>query len=155
MNGNNGGGIFLENGPKSAAEAEQEGRVNAVVEKILADARNRRRVLNLQEICDMQDFEPFFEQYYPDINAYFYTINGTLKGEQVRGAMFAGNCILVFARNRKEADEIAKSGLLDTIKFAQQHAMYTHLGVDPQQILDQQHANDGVLVDAKGKRILH
>lgn len=143
-----GGGVFLENGPESAEDAEHEKRVNEVVDKIMTDTTHRRRILNAQELVDLKSPNPRFEQFFPVIDAYFYSIDGFLNGETVTGAMMAGEIMLVFAPNRPVADEIAHDGLSQTIKHLQNYATMTHLGVDPMSQLD----NAGLDVVTGGRK---
>ena len=119
---NSGGVFFLEDGAKSHEDAAQEQEVNGIVEKILDEATHRRRILTIQELCQVKNMRPHFEQYFPTVSAYFFTIDGDLNGERVRNAMIAGNCVLVFAPSREAAEEIALSGLTDTVKFADEYS---------------------------------
>jgi hypothetical protein len=150
-----GGGIFLENGPANADEAKEEEDVNAIAAKILREAQDRRRILSMQQLADMDNPRPAFEQFFPKINAFFYSIEGRLGGEDVKGAMLAGNCMLIFAATRKQADEIAESGLTDTIHYANEYATLEHLGFDPMQKIEERERNAGVYIDALGRRKPH
>ena len=146
---NTGGGFFLEEGAKSHEDAVHEEEVNGIVEKILDEATHRRRILTIQELCQVKNMRPHFEQYFPTVNAYFFTIDGELGGEHVRNAMLAGNCVLVFATSREAAEEIALSGLTDTVKFADEYA-YS----DAAYIADQEAkaSNAGLIIETGGRR---
>ena len=146
---NSGGGFFLEDGAKSHEDAVHEEEVNGIVEKILDEATYRRRILTIQELCQVKHLRPHFEQYFPTISAYFFTIDGDLNGERVRNAMLAGNCVLVFAPSREAAEEIALSGLTDTVKFADEYA-YS----DAAYIADQEAkaSNVGLIIESGGRR---
>ena len=146
---NNGGGLFIEDGAKSHDDAVHEERVNGIVEKILDEATHRRRILSIQELCDMKHLRPHFEQFFPTVSAYFYTIDGDLNGERVKNAMLAGNCVLVFAPTREAADEIALTGLSDTVKFADDYA-YS----DAAYISDQEAkaSNAGLIIESGGRK---
>lgn len=143
------GGFFLEDGPQSETEAIHEAQVNKIVEKIMDDAMSRRRILTLQELCDVKQPAPHFEQFFPEISAYFYSIDGMLDGERLTGAMLAGHCILVFAMSREIASEIAIGGLLDTINFSNDYANSDDAFLDAQAA---QAANSGILTSTGGRR---
>jgi len=119
---NSGGGFFLENSPQSEQEAVEEVRINEIVEKIMDEAMERRRILTLEELCAAKNIRPHFEEFFPDVHAWFYSIDGTLYGETFTGAMLAGHCILVFAIGRDQAEEIAASGLTDTVNLTNEYA---------------------------------
>ena len=142
------GGFFLENGPQSHEDAAHEENVNGIVEKILDDATYRRRILTIQELCQMKYARPHFEQFFPTVGAYFYTIDGELNGEHVRKAMLAGNCVLVFAPSREAADEIARSGLSDTAKFAEEYSYSDNAYIAEQ---DAKAANAGLIIETGGR----
>ena len=146
---NKSGGFFLEDSPETEAEAVAEARVNKIVEGIMDEALNRRRMLTLQELCDMRNVTPRYEQFFPTVHAYFYTIDGMLNGERLKGAMLAGNCILVFAPSREAASEIASSGLLDTVKFANEYANSDEAYLEARSA---QAANSGIITSSGGRK---
>ena len=146
---NSGGGFFLEDGAKSHEDAAQEQEVNGIVEKILDEATHRRRILTIQELCQVKNMRPHFEQYFPTVSAYFFTIDGDLNGERVRNAMLAGNCVLVFAPSREAAEEIALSGLNDTVKFADEYS-YSDAAYIAEQ--EAKASNAGLIIEAGGRR---
>ena len=145
----NNGGFFLENGPQSHADAAQESEVNGIVEKILDDTTYRRRILTIQELCHMKYMRPHYEQYFPTVGAYFFTIDGELGGERVRNAMLAGNCVLVFAESREAAEEIALSGLNYTVKFADEYSYSDDAHIAEQ---DAMAANAGIIIESGGRK---
>ena len=147
---NNIGGFFLENGPQSHEDAVHEENVNGIVEKILDEATYRRRILTIQELCQMKNIRPHFEQFFPTVGAYFYTIDGQLGGERVRSAMLAGNCILVFAQSIEAADEIALSGISDTVKFADEYSYSDDAYIAEQ---DAKAANAGIIIESGGRKV--
>lgn len=149
MSGLNGGGIFLEDGAQ-AGDAEEQRKVNEVVGKIMAEVQHRRRVLTLQELCDMEGPHAGFEQFFPNVRGYFYTVDGRLEGEEVRGAMMAGNCMLIFAQSRKAADELAQEGLEQTIALAKEYAFREHLGCPP--AVDEGFENAGIEIEAHHRK---
>lgn len=131
MSGLNGGGLFLENGAQSAEDAVDEHEANKIVARIMAEVAHRRRMLTLQELCDMENPRAGFEQFFPTVQGYFYTVDGRLNGEEVRGAMFAGGVALVFAPTRARADEFAQEGVETTIALAKEYAFREYLGCPP------------------------
>ena len=144
------GGFFLENSPQTETEAIAEAQVNAVVEKIMDEALARRRILTLQELCETKDARPHYEQFFPEIHAYFFSIDGILNGERLTGAMLAGHCMLVFAPTREAASEICTSGLLDTIKWTNEYAGSDDAYLDSQAA---QAANAGIITSTGGNRV--
>lgn len=129
--GLNGGGLFLEHGAQNAEDAVDEQRANEIAGRIMAEVAHRRRMLTLQQLCDMEGVHASFEQYYPEVRGYFYTVDGWLEGEDVKGAMLAGNCMLIFASTRARADALAQEGLETTIELAKEYAFRDYLGVPP------------------------
>lgn len=116
-----GGGFFIDGGPETEGESVDEQRINTIVEKIMDEASERRRILTLQELCEMKFLRPSLEQFFPDVQAYFYAIDGMLSGENLTGAMLAGHCMLIFAASQEQANDLAHEGLLSTVKYAQEY----------------------------------
>lgn len=145
-----GGGLYLENGAQSHDDAQFETRVNEITQKILDNSTERRQILTLEQFMDMVDAYPQFEEYFPDIQAYFYSINGTLAGVPVKGALLAGNCMLIRATTQKLADEIAEAGLTDTRHYAGEYAFMEYIGVDPFEAADRRNA--GIVTEAGGRK---
>lgn len=143
------GGFFLEDSPETEAEAVAETKLNKIVEGIMDEALARRRILTLQELCDTKNPTPRYEQFFPEVHAYFYTIDGMLNGEVLKGAMLAGHCILVFAPSREAASDIASSGLLDTVRFANDYANSDDAYLDAQSA---KAANSGLVTSSGGRR---
>lgn len=143
------GGFFLEDSPETEAEAVAETQVNRIVEGIMDEALTRRRILTIQELCYVKNLSPRYEQFFPEVHAYFYTIDGMLNGEVLKGAMLAGHCVLVFAPNREAASEIATSGLLDTVKFANTYATSDEAYLDEQSA---RAANAGIITSSGGRK---
>jgi len=56
-----------------------------------------------------------FEQHFPSLNAYFFTIDGVLNGTKIVGAMFGDSCMLVYASSKDKAMEQANAGVRTTI----------------------------------------
>ena len=96
----------------------------------------------------MKRLSPHYEQFFPEIHAYFYSIDGMLDGERLQGAMLAGHCILVFAPTREAASEIAADGLLDTVKLSNDYASSEDAWIDSQAA----QANSGVITVSGGRK---
>lgn len=85
-----------------------------------------RRILHADELCRMKDLQPQFEKEMklpgdsrgPTNTVFMFSVNGLLDGKPVRGALFAGEAMLVQARTLKQAERIAREGLRDTARFA-------------------------------------
>lgn len=146
---NKSGGMFQENSPQTEAEAIDEQRIHDIVEKIMENTVTRRRILSLQELCELKHPHVWMEQFFPEIGAYFFSVNGTLKGESVKGGMLAGHCMLVFAISLELATEIATDGLLDTIELAND---YAHSDAAAIEAMEAEAANAGIITSASCNR---
>lgn len=96
-------------------ETEQEVQAKAI--GINAELSKRREILNADMLADLIAPRARFESEFPKHKAYFFTIDGMLNGRKVAGAMFAGECILVFADGVLKAQELANSGLRSTVEL--------------------------------------
>lgn len=95
---------------------EQEATAQGKAREFRAALQGKRMILSADQLAGMQALNVRFEDEYkfPDKNAYFFTVNGVLRGRKIEGALFAGECILVFAQNVIAAKEIAVGGLRHT-----------------------------------------
>lgn len=82
--------------------------------------------------------------------AHFFTINGVLNGKKVHGALFAGECVLIFAPNVRAAAEIAKTGIRDTVRLAHE---YYKIQKEEEANEKETLASQGTIVDVGGRRI--
>ena len=86
-----------------------------------------RMQLTLGDLLEGRDHKPRFEQAFPNIRtaegrtAAFYSVDLTLDGSRITGAMLAGSCALVFAHTRRQADELAMEGIRSTIQAAKEY----------------------------------
>lgn len=89
-----------------------------------------RPVLNMDQLAEMSDVRPRLEK--GDIKLpsdsrgeknriYFFSIDGTLRGNRFTGCLFAGECIMVQATSFEQAFRIAKDGLNDSVEIAKQY----------------------------------
>lgn len=79
----------------------------------------KRKILNADELVSMTNVKPRLEKQMPG-DAYFFSIDGTLQGERLRGALFGDSCMLVFAETLTKAAKIAADGLQSTIELIYQ-----------------------------------
>lgn len=78
-----------------------------------------RKVLNADELASLISPGVRFEQEFkfPDKSAFFFTINGVLNGKKIEGALFAAECILVWAPNVLDAKDLAQRGIRATVEI--------------------------------------
>ncbi len=113
-----------------------------------------RRILTMDELVEMTGAVPQFEKEIKlpgdsrgaTNTVFLFSVNGMLKGQAVKGALLAGECMMVQARTLKMAERICKEGLRDTIGFA--HEEFDNRSVIE---LPESAANEGVSVDAGGR----
>lgn len=82
--------------------------------KLQRQLERKRKILTADQLVDMKNLKPRLEQQF-DFGAYFFSIDGILKGEAVKGALLGGECMLVFAPTLAQAVDIAARGLRSTI----------------------------------------
>lgn len=76
-----------------------------------------RRILHADELARMVSPRARLEQAFEKLNAYLYSIDGILDKQKIEGALFAGECMLVFAVSERRSQEQANEGLRYTIKL--------------------------------------
>jgi len=77
----------------------------------------RRKILTGDELAALIAPRARHEVSYDKFSAHFFTIDGVLNGKKIQGAMFAGECMLIFAVGPQSAQELANSGLRRTIEL--------------------------------------
>lgn len=82
-----------------------------------AEMRQTRKILNADQLVSLKNRRPRFERAYPKLQAFMFTVDGDLNGESVRGALFAGQCILTFGKSFETAHKLAKDGLESTVEL--------------------------------------
>lgn len=82
--------------------------------------RLHRKILKADEVVAMKQLRVRLEQQFPKLNAFFFTIDGVLEGKPVRGALLAGECMLVFASSESQARKIATEGMQTTLELLYQ-----------------------------------
>jgi hypothetical protein len=124
---------------------EREAQVKAV--EIKTELAQRREVLNADMLAGLIAPRARFEREFEKLRAYFFTIDGMLNGRKVVGAMFAGECILVFADGILKAQELANSGLRSTVELL--HREYETRGL---RMDDLTPVEQGLAKDVAGRR---
>ncbi len=96
---------------------EQEATAQGKAREFQVGLAGTRQVLTADEMASLKAPGVRYEQEFkfPDKSAYFFTINGVLNGRKVDGALFAGECVLVFAPNALDAKDLAQRGLRQTV----------------------------------------
>lgn len=115
-----------------------------------------RRILTMDELVEMNETTPRFEKEIKlpgdsrgaTNTVFLFSVDGMLKGQPVKGALLAGECMMVQARTLKAAERICKEGLRDTIGFA-------HEEFDNRSLIElpESAANEGVSVEVGGRRV--
>lgn len=89
-----------------------------------AELVQTRLVLNADQLCSLVAPRARLERSFDRLSAYFFTIDGVLNGSKVTGALFAGECMLVFALSERSAQERANAGLRQTVELLQEEYRY-------------------------------
>lgn len=84
----------------------------------------RRKVLTMDELARLKNVRPRSEKEYTlvgdKMRCFMFSIDGELDGQHVKGALFAGECIIVRAPNFALALNLAKDGIVHTVELALQ-----------------------------------
>lgn len=93
-------------------------------------------LIELDDLLALEEPGVIFEREHRDpegVLSYVYTVAGMLRGEPivtpdhatrtVKGALVGGDCIIVQAKTREDADALAIDGLLRTIEVHRSQAM--------------------------------
>lgn len=90
----------------------------------------KRAVLNMDQLAEMADVRPRLEKEMKlpgdargsRNRVYFFSIDGTLRGNRLTGCLFAGECIMVQSeKGFEDALRLAKDGLNDTLEMAREY----------------------------------
>lgn len=79
---------------------------------------------------------------------WFFSIDGTLRGNRLAHCLLAGECIMVQAKSFEHANKLAKDGLHDTMEIARDYFDQLQRSVVVASPLDVAHMN----VDVGGRR---
>lgn len=110
-----------------------------------------RTILNADQLASLIAPRARLEKNFEKLNAYFFTIDGVLNGKKVQGALFAGECMLVFATTERHAQEQANAGLRATIEL-----IHEEFDTRSQRELEAQGMTaKGLAVDAGGRKGSH
>lgn len=98
---------------------EQEATAQGKAREFQVALTGTRKVLSADELASLISPGARFEQEFkfPDKSAFFFTINGVLQGKKVEGALFAAECILVWAPNVLDAKDLAQRGIRATVEL--------------------------------------
>jgi hypothetical protein len=98
---------------------EQEATAQGKAREFQVGLAGTRKVLSADEFASLIAPGVRFEQEFkfPDKSAFFFTINGVLNGKKVEGALFAAECILVWAPNVLDAKDLAQRGVRATVEL--------------------------------------
>jgi hypothetical protein len=90
----------------------------------LARSLSQRSDISVEDLLRLDEPAVLFEMQFDDADGektWAYTVAGWLDGRNIAtadgGCLIGGQCILVSAKTRPEADEIASAGLADTIRL--------------------------------------
>lgn len=116
-----------------------------------------RPVLNMDQLVEMTDLRPRLEKEVKlpgDVRGsknriYFFSIDGTLRGNHFNGCLVAGECIMVQSdKGFEDALHQARDGLQDTLELAKEYFDQINSSVVVASPMDASH----MLVDAGGRR---
>lgn len=110
----------------------------------------------MDDLVEMMDLRPRLEKEMRLPNdargarnkVYFFSIDGTLRGNRLTHCLFAGEAIMVQATSFEAANNIAKDGLHDTLELAREYFDELNKSVVVASPLDQSHMQ----VDVGGRR---
>lgn len=137
-----------ENGLIVVASDEQAAKAQVKAQVLQEELANRRKVLNADELAGLIAPRARLEQHFDGLNAYFFTIDGMLNGRKITGALFAGECMLVYALSERGAQEQANAGLRATIDL-----LHEEFDTRNQRLLADAGAIEaGLERDARGRR---
>lgn len=84
------------------------------------ELRQRREILTADQLASLVAPRARLEQSYANLSAHFYTVDGVLNGRKISGALFAGECMLIFAPTEAAAQDLANRGLRTTIELMEE-----------------------------------
>ena len=97
--------------------------------KAIVEHLGKNPVLNMDQLVEMTDVRPRLEKEMRLPNdargaknrVYFFSIDGTLRGNRLTHCLMAGECIMIQAEGFEAALKLAKDGLHDTIELAKEY----------------------------------
>lgn len=92
---------------------EAQGHAQAVE----AELRAKREILTADMLASLIAPRARLEEWWPRLQAGLFSIDGVLHGKKIRGALFAGECVLVYAVSEAGAQDLANRGLRSTIEL--------------------------------------
>lgn len=125
--------------------------------RAIVDHLGKNPVLTMDQLVEMKDLRPQLEKEMRLPNdkrgsrnrVYFFSINGTLRGNALSHCLLAGECIMVQSdRGFEHALRQAKDGLHSTLEIAREYFDELQRSIVVASPLDQSHMN----VDVGGRR---
>lgn len=115
--------------------------------------------LRMDQLAEMTDLRPRLEKEMKlpgdargsKNRIYFFTVDGTLRGNRFTGCLMAGECMMVQAESFEKANRIAKDGLNDTPQIARDYFDALQQSIVVASPLDVSHMN----VDIGGRHAGH
>lgn len=139
--------IVDPNGKDFPVPSSQVIAAQAQAQTFNAKLAETRLMLNMDMLASLKSPNVRHEMSFANYDAHFFTINGVLLGKKVEGAMFAGDCVLVFAKTLRDAADLARRGIRETVKSA--HDWYReNKTIDASNTL----LNQGTVVESGGRR---
>jgi hypothetical protein len=122
-------------GPANAGSVEAPAGLTPLELRAAEEARRaivehlgKNPVLKMDELVEMTDLRPRVEKemVLPGDSrrgnkVYFFSIDGTLRGNRLTHCLLAGECIMVQATSFEAAHRLAKEGLHDTVEIARDY----------------------------------
>jgi len=116
----------------------------AAAQVLNIELARHRKILNADELAALISPRARHEVSYDKFGAHFFTIDGVLNGKKIQGAMFAGECMLIFALGPQSAQELANSGLRRTIELLHEEMETRNSRLSP--------VEAGIVRDIAGRR---
>lgn len=97
------------------SDSHAEAQVKA--QALNAELRKSRMILNADQMANLVAPRARHEISYDQLGAHFFSVDGVLMGKKIEGALFAGECMLVFATTLDDAKDLATRGLRSTVEI--------------------------------------
>lgn len=140
--------IIDSNGKQFPVPESDVVAAQAAAQTLNAKLAERRMILTADQLASLTAPMACHEVSYDRHQSHLYSINGILNGKKVKGALFAGECMLVFAVSESQAADLANRGLRATIEL-----LYQEYAQRKQDDARTTLASQGTIVDAGGRRI--
>lgn len=105
------------------AADELSRRISAYVAELL----DTRMQLDSDQLVNLASPRARMEVKLDAVDAYIFTVDGVLQGKKIEGAMFAGEVMLIRAKDERSAQEMANAGVRETVKLLHEEYETRHL----------------------------